>query len=171
MADLKLNEELPLIEPSNIKIKNIKGNVRFVGYGKTNTFSISANSWAETTFNAACATYDTNYLTVSGGNKLKVEKSGLYMFIWHQRAVDNSTSQYAGVAFNTDPGVADPQMGMWGGGVYRHSLHGNWIKHLNVGDTIWGRSHSASKAITAQPISVWVFAIGGSENAPQGWSE
>ena len=148
MADLKLNEELPFINPSSVKIKNIKGNVRFVGYGKTDSYSISSNTWTIRNFNTTCTTYDTHYLTVSGGNRLKVEKAGLYMFVWHQRAHDSSTSQYAGVAISSEADNFDSELGCWGGGVYRNTLHGNWIKYLNVGETIYVRNYYDSGALS-----------------------
>ncbi len=82
MADLKLNDDLYLSSSSMPPIESLAGNLKLVGYGVTDEFSVSKTTWGARGFNAATMSYDEEYLTrtAAGTNSFTVVKAGMYFF-------------------------------------------------------------------------------------------
>lgn len=163
MADLKLNEELSLNNHEKIKIRNMKGSLRLVAYGKTDSFSLSASAWAERVFFGGTTVFDNDYIetvSVYGGNYLlRTLRKGKYFFIWDCRTQDSSTRQGAGI-YLSSTGLADNLLMGWGGGRYRHTIQGMMFWNLEAGEEIRAKVYS-NTAITCKPVQVWVFAVTG----------
>ena len=115
MADLKINQELPLADMENTKLKNIKGGFRLVASGSTGTVSLSANTWKSCTFASSLTILDSQYV-YNTGNKMGFYKTGKYVFIYLQRAKDSNTSQGCGFYVHDE---VNNQTLTWGSNAYR----------------------------------------------------
>ena len=159
MADLKLNEELPLNEHTKIKVKNMKGSLRYVGYGITENRSISGGNWIDPGF-VSKTIIDSDYLGEGASSgRFKVLKKGKYLFIWKCRAQDSTTSQGVGIWLKST-GAVDNMLNAWGGGRYRDTIQGMYFWNLDVNDEIKVKEIS-NDSITCKPVEVWIFAVVG----------
>lgn len=158
MADLKLNEELPLNEHTKMNIRRIKGNLRLVAFGKTSQVSKSSG-WTDTGFSTKTI-FDSNYISegVSSGY-FRFLKSGKYLFIWQQRAQDSIAGQGVGI-WLTSTDANDNMLMCWGGNKYRDTLQGMYFWNVNAGEEMKTKGYGDA-AYTSKPISVWVFAVVG----------
>lgn len=155
MADFKFNQELPLTDMEDTKLKNIKGSFRLVASGSTGTVSLSANTWKSCTFASALTILDSQYV-YNTGNKMGFYKTGKYVFIYLQRAKDNNTSQGCGFYVHDE---VNNQTLTWGSNAYRWTLNGICMFDITAGDVIYPAMYS-NTAITANTMKVWVFSVG-----------
>ena len=159
MADLKLSEELPLNEHTKMNVRRIKGNLRYVGYGATATFSLSGGNWNTADFNVKTI-IDSNYLgTGATSGRFKVLKSGKYFFVWQCRAKDSTASQGVGIWLQST-GAVDNMLLAWGGGKYRDTIQGMYFWDVEAGDEIKVKGISNDN-ITCNSVRVWIFAVVG----------
>ena len=156
MADLKINEEAYVSEDHGA-FKSIKGNLKLVGYGISDTVGISATTWSGRGCNGGVCSFDQNWLSCRDSyNGLYVQKAGIYVFFWRSRIPNSNTSVGVGPRINDVRN--DSALFTWARSNPRHTTSGMELVSLSVDDLISTKLYSEG-AITAYPISVWIFVI------------
>lgn len=156
MVDLKINEETYVSEDHGA-FKSIKGNLKLVGYGISDSVGISATTWSARGCNGGVCSFDENWLSCRDiSNGLYVQKAGIYVLFWRSRLPNSKTSVGVGPRINDVRN--DSALFTWARSNPRHTISGMELVSLSVDDLISTKLYSED-AITAYPISVWIFVI------------
>ena len=167
MADLKINDELWLRDkPSTTnlenlaKIKSMAGNLKLVGYGLTDSFTMTKTTWGGRGFNTGIIYYDEEYLRKTGisTNSLTTVKAGTYLFFWQARLYNSGSSSGHGMNINGATQPTDDRFS-WGAGTKTRSCAtGVNMETLAAGTEI-STCHYGDAANPRYPSPVWIFVV------------
>ena len=150
MADLKINENLYSSSDANLSVGAMLGNVRLISECYTMPTYVSAATTTCLGFNGGINIYDHSCIEIIPSARLRIKRSGTYIFIFAHRAKDNCACEMFGIRLsdrvNTEVGNWSYPLTAWCGGTSRSSHYSCEAVYLEAGTELDAKLYSETAA-------------------------